>query len=133
MAIQDLADVFNNLQAAMASSERIFGVLDTPVSILDKPDARRLDRFEGRVDMENVWFAYDGAVTTETPDSDERWTVPVFPLKAADFMKRGVRPGPALGAALHEAEEAWIAADFPADPQVIAAIADASVAEVRPM
>jgi poly(A) polymerase len=54
-------------------------------------------------------------------------------LKAADFIKRGVPQGPALGAALHEAETAWIAADFPADPEAIAAIAAAAVAEVRPM
>jgi poly(A) polymerase len=63
----------------------------------------------------------------------ERWAVPVFPLKAADFIKRGVAPGPSLGAALHEAEEAWIAADFPADEVAMAAIADAAAAEVRPM
>jgi poly(A) polymerase len=63
----------------------------------------------------------------------EHWTAPVFPLKAADFIKLGVPPGPALGAALHEAEAAWIAADFPADPEAIAAIAAAAVAEVRPM
>ena len=73
--IQDLADVFNNLQAAMASSERIFGVLDTPVSITDKPDAKRLDTFEGRVDLEDIWFSYDGTVVADTPDSDERWTL----------------------------------------------------------
>ena len=63
----------------------------------------------------------------------EHWTAPVFPLKAADFIKRGVPQGPALGAALHEAEEAWIAADFPADQTAIAAIAAAAAAEVRPM
>jgi poly(A) polymerase len=63
----------------------------------------------------------------------ERWTAPVFPLKAADFIKRGIQPGPALGAALHEAETAWIAADFPAEAAVVAAIADAAVGEVRPM
>jgi poly(A) polymerase len=63
----------------------------------------------------------------------EHWTAPVFPLKAADFIKRGVPQGPALGAALHEAEEAWIAADFPADQEAIAAIAAAAAAEVRPM
>ncbi len=57
----------------------------------------------------------------------------MFPLKAADFIKRGVTPGPALGAALHEAEAAWIAADFPADGAAIAAIADAAAADVRPM
>ena len=44
-----------------------------------------------------------------------RWTAPAFPLKAADFIKRGLTPGPALGAALAAAEEAWIAAGFPDD------------------
>jgi poly(A) polymerase len=63
----------------------------------------------------------------------EHWSVPVFPLKAADLIKRGVHPGLALGAAMHEAEEAWIAADFPAEPATVAAIADAAAAEVRPM
>jgi len=53
-----------------------------------------------------------------------RWSAPVFPLKAADFMRRGIAAGPALGAALHAAEEFWIAADFPADAAAIAAIAD---------
>jgi poly(A) polymerase len=61
------------------------------------------------------------------------WAAPMFPLKAADFIRRGVTPGPALGAALHEAEEAWIAADFPADDSAVAAIADTAANEVRPM
>jgi poly(A) polymerase len=52
-----------------------------------------------------------------------RFAVPTFPLKAADFMQRGVPKGPALGAALRAAEEAWIAADFPSDPQALADIA----------
>ena len=56
----------------------------------------------------------------------QRWTVPVFPLKAADFMARGVEKGPALGAALAAAEAAWIAAGFPGDAATIAAIADAA-------
>ena len=54
----------------------------------------------------------------------ERWQAPVFPLKAADFMVRGVEKGPALGAAIRAAEEAWIAADFPADAAAIQDIAD---------
>src|SRR5262245_56212727 len=44
-----------------------------------------------------------------------RWVVPVFPLRAADFMHRGVPKGPELGAAMRAAEESWIAADFPHD------------------
>lgn len=60
-------------------------------------------------------------------DLPRRWTAPEFPLKAADFMRRGVAAGPALGAALRAAEAAWIAADFPADKAAIEAIADHAV------
>jgi poly(A) polymerase len=56
----------------------------------------------------------------------ERWTAPEFPLKAADFLERGVAKGPGLGAALRAAEEVWIAADFPTDSADVAAIADAA-------
>jgi poly(A) polymerase len=56
----------------------------------------------------------------------QRWTAPVFPLKAADFIKRGVGKGPVLGAALRGAEEAWIAAGFPSDEPALAAIAAAA-------
>ena len=47
-----------------------------------------------------------------------RWTAPAFPLKAADFIARGVPKGPALGAALRAAEEAWMAAGFPMERRV---------------
>ncbi len=56
-----------------------------------------------------------------------RWAVPVFPLKAVDFIARGVAKGPALGAALKAAEEAWIAAGFPEDNVALAAITDVAV------
>lgn len=82
--IQDLADVFNNLQAAMASSERIFGVLDTEEGIQDKPDAQTLPNFVGQVDFEGVWFAYDQTVTADTPDTDDRWI-----LRGIDLSIRG--------------------------------------------
>jgi len=58
----------------------------------------------------------------------ERWSVPVFPLRAADFIKRGLPKGPRLGAALAAAEEAWTAAGFPLDAASLSAIADATVA-----
>ncbi|MFZ3358144.1 MAG: CCA tRNA nucleotidyltransferase [Xanthobacteraceae bacterium] len=54
----------------------------------------------------------------------QRWTVPHFPLKAADFIHRGLAAGPALGKALRSAEVAWIAADFPSERGVLEAIAD---------
>jgi poly(A) polymerase len=59
-----------------------------------------------------------------------RWSAPVFPLKAADFIARGVAKGPALGAALRAAEEAWIAEDFPMDANAIERIAAGAVGGV---
>lgn len=52
----------------------------------------------------------------------QRWTAPVFPLKAADFMKRGVPQGPALGSAIAAAEQAWLMAGFPDDQAALDAI-----------
>lgn len=59
----------------------------------------------------------------------QHWIIPVFPLRAADFIVRGVEKGPALGAALAAAERAWIAADFPSDAPALEALAAAAVAE----
>ena len=67
--------------------------------------------------------AADGA-WRELASLPQRWTAPVFPLKAADFTRRGVPAGPPLGVALRAAEAAWIAADFPADRAALEAIAD---------
>ena len=57
-----------------------------------------------------------------------RWTPPAFPLRAVDFITRGLPKGPRLGAALAAAEEAWTAAGFPLDHTALAAIADAASA-----
>jgi poly(A) polymerase len=43
----------------------------------------------------------------------ERWIPPAFPLRAADFLARGLPKGPPIGAAIRSAEAAWVAADFP--------------------
>lgn len=73
LPIQDLADVFNNLQSAMVSGERIFEVLDTEEEIKDSADAKQVTDFKGNVEFNNVWFAYDDQVTNQTPETDERW------------------------------------------------------------
>jgi poly(A) polymerase len=59
----------------------------------------------------------------------QRWTAPVFALKAADIMNRGVAAGPALGAALRRAEELWVEANFPVDRATLEAIADRATHE----
>lgn len=58
----------------------------------------------------------------------QRWSAPKFPLKAADFISRGIAEGPALGHVLTLAEDAWLAADFPLEASAIAAIADQAAA-----
>ncbi len=62
-----------------------------------------------------------------------RWTAPAFPLKAADFTRRGVAAGPMLGAALRAAEAAWIAADFPSDEAALELIADGAARSGHPL
>jgi len=57
----------------------------------------------------------------------QRWSAPKFPLKAADFIARGIAEGPALGQVLALAEDAWLAADFPLDEPALKAIADQAV------
>ena len=58
--IQDLSDKYNLLQAAMASSERIFKLLDAPVTIADPPQPRPLAHPRGEVEFHKVGFAYQG-------------------------------------------------------------------------
>ena len=61
----------------------------------------------------------------------ERWTPPVFPLKAADFIARGLAEGPALGHVLALAEDAWLALQFPSGAAALDALADDTVARFR--
>jgi ATP-binding cassette, subfamily B, multidrug efflux pump len=58
--ISDLSEKFNILQAAMASSERIFTLLDTPAQVVTPPAPVRLPAVRGRVAFEDVSFAYQG-------------------------------------------------------------------------
>ncbi len=71
---------------------------------------------------------HDTAYWRELATLPQRWSAPKFPLKAADFVARGIAEGPALGHVLALAEDAWLAADFPDDPSALTAIADQTVA-----
>ncbi len=53
--IIELADKFNIMQGAMAAAERIFGILDTPT---EQYEGKTLENVEGRVEFDDVWFAY---------------------------------------------------------------------------
>src|SRR5580704_2796108 len=55
--IQDLSEKYNILQSAMASSERIFKLLDTPAEITS-PNVTKTPKGPGRIEFDHVWFAY---------------------------------------------------------------------------
>jgi ATP-binding cassette subfamily B protein len=56
--IRDLAEKYNIMQAAMASSERIFTLLDTTEAIKNPPRPKRVERLRGEVEFQDVWLSY---------------------------------------------------------------------------
>ena len=82
--IQDLSEKFNILQSAMAASERIFKLLDEPVSVDSDPNAIPLDHPRGEIEFRNVWFSYrrDSGFVLTNPEmnnvpepADEDWVL----------------------------------------------------------
>lgn len=63
--IQSLAEQFNRLQAAFASAEKIFSIMDMTPDVVDAEDAIELDEVRGDIEFEHVWFAYE----------DEEWVL----------------------------------------------------------
>jgi poly(A) polymerase len=102
---------------------------------MDEATARRrlyrlgADRYRDRLML--AW-ARAGENSRSTPWRElarlpESWSAPKFPLKAADFVARGIAEGPALGQVLALAEDAWLAANFPLDETALDAIADQTI------
>jgi poly(A) polymerase len=111
---------------------------------MDEATARRrlyrlgADRYRDRLMM--AWARAGGdtgsAHWQQLATLPERWSAPKFPLKAADFIARGIAEGPALGQVLALAEDAWLAAEFPPDQPSVKNIADQTVTrftrDIRP-
>jgi ABC-type multidrug transport system fused ATPase/permease subunit len=57
--IRDLAEKFNIIQTAMASSERIFELLDSPEEVKNPEQMLPKNEIRGSVEFKNVWFAYE--------------------------------------------------------------------------
>ncbi|MGA9884938.1 MAG: ABC transporter ATP-binding protein [Candidatus Acidiferrales bacterium] len=87
--IQDLSDKFNILQTAMAASERIFSLLDEPVTIMSPARVRELPAPRGEIEFRSVWFAYNGGATPK----DDEWV-----LRDVSFR---VEPGQTLAIVGH--------------------------------
>ncbi len=69
--IQDLSEKFNILQSAMAASERIFKLLDEPITIESQANPQHLTSPRGEIEFRNVWFTYRNV---ENP-MDEDWVL----------------------------------------------------------
>ena len=69
--IQDLSEKFNILQSAMAASERIFKLLDEPITIDSNPNAQKLLAPRGEIEFRKVWFSYKNVAQP----ADEDWVL----------------------------------------------------------
>jgi len=75
--IMDFSEKYNILQSAMAASERIFKMLDTPVDVVS-PAVTKKPTGPGRIEFDHVWFAYR-EVPEESKDRVETGASPVPP------------------------------------------------------
>jgi ATP-binding cassette subfamily B multidrug efflux pump len=73
--IQDLSEKYTILQSAMASSERIFKLLDEPEAPEAAAPGRTLGRPRGEIELRDVWFSYNPQVTAASPEVAEDWVL----------------------------------------------------------
>ncbi len=83
--IQDLSEKYNILQSAMASSERVFKLLDTEAEIVS-PRAPQHPDGPGRIEFDHVWFAYRtmAQAAEEAARKGEKLMTPVATVHAED-------------------------------------------------
>ncbi len=98
--LQDLSEKYNILQTAMASSERIFTLLDTMPSVPDKAAFADVARNGTRVEVafEDVWFAYDVAHLAKPKEGGQDVAPVEWVLKGVSFI---ARPGETLALVGH--------------------------------
>jgi ATP-binding cassette subfamily B multidrug efflux pump len=99
--IMDFSEKYNILQSAMAASERIFKLLDTPVDIVS-PAVTKKPEGPGRIEFDHVWFAYreteemvprtssSGGTGDATPDGGVRGSKISDPVSQPDWVLRDV-------------------------------------------
>ncbi len=57
--VRDLTERYTMIQGAVASAERVFAILDTPPGITDVKNTRSIDNVKGKLEFDQVWFAYN--------------------------------------------------------------------------
>jgi poly(A) polymerase len=81
-----------------------------------------------------VGFARSGAPADDPAWRDlvglpDRWAAPHFPVSGEELQRRGLTPGPRIGAVLADIRERWMAADFPVGRAAVGALVDQALAE----
>lgn len=140
--IEDADRLRERLRVSNAEYERLASMADRwwhISSVWDQQRARvSLYRLGRERYLDRVLLAWARSPETAADDRwssmvrlPEHWMIPRFPLRAADFVARGLPKGPQLGRALAMAEEAWTVAGFPVDCRSLAMIADGATAMIR--
>jgi ABC-type multidrug transport system fused ATPase/permease subunit len=57
--IRELTQFYNQLQAATAGGERVFELIDEPITVSERENPVTLDHVQGEIEFDHVWFAYD--------------------------------------------------------------------------
>jgi ATP-binding cassette, subfamily B, multidrug efflux pump len=118
--IMDFSEKYNILQSAMAASERIFRMLDTPVEVVS-PAVAKKPTGPGRIEFDHVWFAYRD-VPEETTDHVATGAPPVPPKRSeaapgkthvgtAAFGRPAERSEAASGNGHAESQPDWVLRD----------------------
>jgi ATP-binding cassette subfamily B multidrug efflux pump len=98
--IRQIAENYNTLQSAMASSERIFRILDTVADVQDPAQPKSLPQpVRGEVEFKDVWFSYN---TTQEPPSG-------YPTENQELRQTdGATPSPAQPLSRSAAQSDWV-------------------------
>jgi ATP-binding cassette subfamily B protein len=111
--IQDFSEKYNILQSAMAASERVFKLLDTPAEITS-PAVTKMPTGPGRIEFDHVWFAYrDVPVEAAKGAGESPATTQTTQSKAGNGrVGTGLRPVKAEQGSAHASTEPdWILRD----------------------
>jgi ATP-binding cassette, subfamily B, bacterial len=86
--VVDLASVRINLTSGLVGFERVFEVLDKPLAIVDRPEARPLAEVQGHVRFDRVWFRYPAPADISIATLESRDEIRLLSKEPSDWVLR---------------------------------------------